>query len=223
MPFKKGNIPWNKGKKCPQLSANNKKHGMRNTKFYAAWHSMVNRCKFNNHYIQKKIHVCDRWKDFKNFMDDMYPSYLEHKKNHDSTTLDRIDNDGNYSPDNCRWVTKSMQNKNKSDTIKLKVNGKEICLSDIARRYNVKYVTLYTRIKKYGYSLNKALTAKNINERRARKVKKISMDGNVLKTYNSIKEAADDCGVDITAIWKACQSPNRSSAGYYWEYVERKV
>jgi hypothetical protein len=220
--FKKGNIPWNKNLKGPQIGSNYK-HGMRGTKFYAAWRGMINRCKFDQKYIRKGISVCKRWGDFVAFMNDMYESYLDHHKNNSSSTLDRIDNDGDYTPQNCRWVTKSSQNKNKTDTIKLEIDGRTMCLAEVARRHNINYVTLHARLKRYGYSLEEALTMKNINDRRARKVSKLSRDGGVLKTYNSIKEAADDCGVGTTAIWRACQSSHRSSAGFHWQYVEGEI
>lgn len=89
-------------------------HGLSKHSLYPTWLSMKNRCSnINNprykHYGGKGVVVCDRWKDsFKNFLDDMGEKpTLEH-------SLDRIDNNGNYEPKNCRWATYEQQNNNQA-------------------------------------------------------------------------------------------------------------
>lgn len=82
-------------------------HGMARTRAYRIWSNMKQRC-FNErntrfaHYGGRGITVCDRWLDFANFLDDM-------GQPPDGTSLDRIDNDGNYEPTNCRWTTAKQQ------------------------------------------------------------------------------------------------------------------
>ena len=68
-------------------------------------------------YGGRGIKVCDRWLDIRNFIEDMYPSYQE------GLTLDRVDVDGNYEPDNCRWATKSTQAQNTRDIMKTNTSG----------------------------------------------------------------------------------------------------
>ncbi|MGH7974748.1 MAG: hypothetical protein ACREBR_04435 [bacterium] len=89
-------------------------------KFYCVWQEIRRRC--YNHkckrfidYGGRDIGVCDRWiKSFENFRDDMYPSYLEHIKKFgkSNTSFDRINVNDNYEPFNCKWSTRSEQNRN---------------------------------------------------------------------------------------------------------------
>lgn len=86
-------------------------HGLWNHRLYYTWKSMKRRVfdakyKAYKQYGGRGITICERWLDVKNFIDDMYPSYQE------GLELDRIDNDGNYEPSNCRWATRSIQCRN---------------------------------------------------------------------------------------------------------------
>ena len=104
----------NKGRKRPDLARRNFKHGLatRNSPhpLYDSWAAMIARCSNPNnhdyqHYGGRGIRVCRRWRNFTNFLSDMgeRPKGLE---------IDRIDNDGNYCPSNCRWATRSQQMSN---------------------------------------------------------------------------------------------------------------
>ena len=107
----------NTTKSC--YSCANKKHGWYGTATHRSWSAAKNRCTNpNNHaydnYGGRGNKMCDRWlESFENFLVDM-------GEKPQNLSLDRIDNDGNYEPNNCRWATKSQQNSNRRKSKKLK-------------------------------------------------------------------------------------------------------
>ena len=104
------NLVAKRVKTCKACKAKkNKTHGMSKTKEYHAWEAIIQRCNNANHqsfkdYGGRGIKVCERWIKFENFFEDMGYS--------NGLTIDRIDNDRNYEPSNCRWVNQSIQSFN---------------------------------------------------------------------------------------------------------------
>jgi hypothetical protein len=135
----------------------NYSHGMARTRPYKTWVSMLNRCRNPNsehyhNYGGRGISVCDRWQSFENFYADMWPTRFA------GGSLERIDNDGNYEPDNCRWATASEQGRNRRTNVFYSLDGKTKCLKDWATDTGVKYTTLHKLVRAKHMPLAEAIT-----------------------------------------------------------------
>lgn len=113
------------------------RHSMEGTPEYKAWINMRARCgnptdQSWSAYGGRGITVCDRWRDsFEAFYADMGP------RRSPSHSLDRIDNDGNYEPGNCRWATRTVQSQNRRSTRYVELNGEQVSLREACRRLGV--------------------------------------------------------------------------------------
>jgi len=131
---------------------NKQKHGMTKTRFYNIWRGMFARVykqpkKYPHH---RGLTVERRWRDFKNFRDDMYESYLRHVKEfgEKNTSIDRVDNGKGYSGKNCRWATIELQLLNRKNTIYLSDGKSMKTLKEWAMMKKQTYNTLYTRYRR---------------------------------------------------------------------------
>lgn len=112
-------------------------HNMSRTRLYRCYISMKDRCYRRNilaykDYGEKGIKVCDEWQEFDPFM-----KWALSNGYNDKLTLERIDNSKNYSPENCRWATRTEQNRNTTRNVRTIIDGKQVLLVDIARMANV--------------------------------------------------------------------------------------
>ena len=132
-------------------------HNLSNTRLYKIWSSMKDRCYNSNNvnyknYGGRGIKVCSEWKkDFMNFYN--WSIKNGYKSN---LTIDRIDVNGNYEPDNCRWATIKEQVYNKRNTIRIKYNNKSYNLYELSKIYNISTMNLYYRLKR-GWSIDRIL------------------------------------------------------------------
>jgi len=129
-------------------SLRSKKHGMFGTRLYRIWFNMKQRCANPKHIAYKNyggrgITVCNEWQIFEPF----YKWALANGYR-DELTIDRIDNDKGYSPDNCQWLTEKEQGQNKRNNRMICINGETNTVAEWARRTGIKENTLRWRIKK---------------------------------------------------------------------------
>ena len=137
-------------------------HHMHWTHFYKKWTSMIWRCNYKTVHWYKNYWgrwIKCEWEKFEDFYKDMYDSYLEHYNIHwEDTTLDRIDTNGNYNKDNCRWLTMKEQQANKRCNHKTVYNWVEYpSLKSLCEEKWLKYWTINRRLFVYKWDLNKAI------------------------------------------------------------------
>lgn len=127
-----------------------KKHGMFGTRIYNVWHTMKERCYVKTqtsypNYGGRGIKVCDEWQEFIPFMEWSYANGYDENAKRGECTLDRIDPNGDYCPENCRWVDMKTQANNKSDNVYIEYKGKIDTLSNHARREGISPALAETR------------------------------------------------------------------------------
>lgn len=122
------------------------KHGYCGSRTYRTWVSMKTRCfdkSYENYhnYGGRGITICNRWlESFENFLEDM-------GERPPNKTIDRINPDGNYCPENCRWADNRTQSLNRRNTNVIKFKGQETTLREIGKKYGIPQTTIYRRYK----------------------------------------------------------------------------
>lgn len=123
-----------------------KSHGMTGTRIYRIHKAMRTRCYNPNfpaykYYGGKGIEICKEWDDFTTFhkwaIENGYEEHL---------TIDRIDGNKGYHPDNCRWITLADQQRNKDNNIVININGESMSVLDVSEAFNIPVTTLRNRI-----------------------------------------------------------------------------
>ena len=146
---------------CEQLKVATK-HNLWKHPLYPAYSHMISRCYNKNdkryaRYGGRGIKVCDRWLNILNFVQDMEPSFQL------GLTINRIDNDGDYSLNNCEWATTKEQNRNYSKNITYTHNSETLCLKEWSEKLSIPYSLLHDRIRVRGWSFEKAISTPKLS------------------------------------------------------------
>ena len=158
-------------------------HGLSKTRLYRVWLGMRSRCNDPNNLSYKRyggrgISVCDEWNsDFKSFYDWAMNTGYDPDAPKGACTIDRINNGGNYCPENCRWITLTEQQKNKRKRV-------------------------------------------GSNASRMRPVELLDDDGNVIRTFDSIKSGADYIGCAKSLVRGVCIGKTHTTHGAKWRFAD---
>ena len=150
--------------KVEELVNRSTKHNQRHTKLYEVWKTIKQRClnpknvSYHN-YGGRGITICDDWKND-------YFCFYEWSINNgykEGLSIDRINNNGNYEPNNCRWTTRIVQNNNTRANNYITINNETKTLAEWCRHYNISYSLVRQRYKRYNWDIIKALTTPTQN------------------------------------------------------------
>lgn len=140
-------------------------HRKSNTRLYGIWRTMKTRC-YNQSYDSfhryggRGITICDEWlNDFQSFYD-----WAMENGYSDDLTIDRIDNNGNYEPSNCRWATAKEQSNNTRRNVRIEFNGESHTMAEWSKILGIKYITLYKRIVQLHWELERAFAVYRLVE-----------------------------------------------------------
>lgn len=206
-------------------------------RLYGIWSGMKDRC-FNanntnyHRYGGRGITVCEEWKkDFVPFRDWAWANGYN-----DSLSIDRVNNDGNYEPTNCRWATREVQANNTSTNHYITINVTTKTIAEWSKITGVPERTIWARLNN-GWSEEDALfipvenregpmsesRRQKIIAKRGHAVVQCDLDGNIITTYQTVSDAARTMGVDRASIGSALRGKSKTSAGYIWHYIDEDI
>lgn len=158
-----GNLTYGNVKSCGCLNVDrtkevNTKHGLTHTRLYNIWRGIRKRCfdptvpEYQN-YGGRGISVCQEWLEFINFA-----NWAKANGYKDGLTIERINNDGNYEPTNCRWIPLAEQARNRRNSHFVSYSGETKTLAEWSNITGINPDTISARLKRYGWPVEKALT-----------------------------------------------------------------
>lgn len=179
--------------------------------------SMKSRCykPTNNEYKYyggRGIKVCNEWLDEENGVMNFY-NWSINNGYKNNLSIDRIDVNGNYEPNNCRWATPKEQARNKTNNIIIKYNNKTIKLIDAAEKLGINPRILRDRLRR-GWTVERTIEKYPSHNK---KVSQYDLQGNFIKTFDSIKEAQKE--TNISSISTCCRGICKTAGGYIWRYA----
>jgi len=149
----------------------NTKHGLRHHPLNKIWQGMKGRCNYTKnigfkHYGGRGIKICAEWN---NSLSAFYEWSIQNGYKA-GLQIDRIDNDGDYEPRNCRWITPTQNNRNTRNNRLFTINGVTKCLSEWADNHGIASNIIMDRVNKLGWSIEKALQTPKRNIKHAHRL-----------------------------------------------------
>ena len=146
------------------------KHGKTKTRLFNIWHSMKQRCLINTNrnyklYGGRGIKICNEWLNKENGFINFY-NWAINNGYKDNLTIDRINNNGDYKPNNCRWVSQKQQSNNRRTNHYITYNGETHTIAEWSDITKIKSSTISKRINKYKWSIEKSLTTEVKNTKK---------------------------------------------------------
>lgn len=188
-----------KGCGCGQIKHGHtvgKKNGGKQTSEYGTWLNMIKRCysvdnKAYMNYGGRGILVCERWRDsFEYFLHDMG---LKPSKSH---SIERVDNNGNYEPCNCKWETRKNQARNQRSNTIIEYNGEKFCIAEWSEKLGITSSVFCRRIS-LGWSIEKIMLEGN-NKCNSKKL--IHTSKGII--FNTSREAYEYLGISKTSFYR---------------------
>lgn len=129
-----------------------KTHGESHTRLHNIWCDMIKRCKTHPRYAGRGIKVCNEWDDY-----EVFAKWARENGYQDDLTIERVDVNGDYCPENCEWIEFVKQARNRTTTKWVEYKGQMISLAEAAELAGLPYKTVHLRIKK-GWTVERALS-----------------------------------------------------------------
>lgn len=201
---------------CPR-TGRNKTHGMSRTGIFRIWTGMIQRCnnpkdKHYTRYGGRGIKVCDRWlNSFENFYEDIgstRPS-LEY-------SIDRIDNNGDYCPGNCRWATPIQQQNNRECSINPIFDGVKYTVAELSTITGLCHQTILSKLRNGIESeVMKTLLIKS------KSILQIDLrNGTIIREFSSIQDIINAIGVAKPSLCRCLEGRCKKAGGFIWRYKD---
>lgn len=190
----------------------------RNTKYiniprrlYQIWYGIIERCTVPNsknykNYGARGISVCEEWKNPNIFFEWAFQNGYK-----DNLTIDRIENNGNYEPSNCRWSTMKTQQNNKRNNKKVCICGEEKTISQWCEIFGINRSTVFVRIHN-GWDEIEAITTPTEKPKSV-----VCLETG--EVFENARQAGDKYGVTKSSISMAASGKTKTSCGYHWRYA----
>lgn len=197
----------------------NATHGLSKSGLYRTYRQIIRRCYNKNSksypdYGGRGIVMCKEWRiSFMAFYEwALISGYCK------GLTIERVNNNKNYEPFNCKWITKSLQSRNRRSNHPVTFNGQTKLIVEWAEEYGISYRLLYKRLR-MGWPLQKSLNTNTVSLKK-KIIQKDILD-NVIKIWDSQADIERGLGFNQTDISRCCigQSKSGISHGFKWEFA----